>query len=271
MIIASEISRRRVNTVKRLLRKGKEEVLRVLRVDPTKGYIDLSKKAVKPDEIKEFKKFYSKSSAVHTIMKMLSLHTKKPINELYEQIAWPLYAKYGHAFDAFKILVQDESSFNNMGIKVEDEVKEELFKILKKRMEPQPVRIRADFKITCLTFEGIEGIKSALISGQSKGTEKIPITFKVIGSPLYECTVITPDKEEGFKVVESSIKEVERVIKEKGGNFLMRMNPKIIGEEEENMKEQLKMAEKENEESEEEENQEGIQADIENVKEDEKI
>lgn len=30
--------------------------------------------------------------------------------ELYKQIAWPLYKSYGHAFDAFKNMVQDDGA-----------------------------------------------------------------------------------------------------------------------------------------------------------------
>ena len=56
MILSGEITRKRVNFVNRLLRVGKEEVMRVLRVDTQKGFIDLSKKTVKPDEVDECKK-----------------------------------------------------------------------------------------------------------------------------------------------------------------------------------------------------------------------
>lgn len=29
------------------------------------------------------------------------------LEQLYSSIAWPLYKLYGHAFDAFKVMVQD--------------------------------------------------------------------------------------------------------------------------------------------------------------------
>ena len=32
------------------------------------------------------------------------------LQELYKQVAWPLYKLYGHAFEAFKQMVQDEGS-----------------------------------------------------------------------------------------------------------------------------------------------------------------
>ena len=102
MLLSSELSRKRVNYVKRLIKEGREEVLRVRRIDPQKGFFDLSKKSVKIEEIEEFKETYLKSKTVHGIMKLLSVKTQKPIEELYEMFCWPLYKKFGHAYIAFK-------------------------------------------------------------------------------------------------------------------------------------------------------------------------
>jgi translation initiation factor 2 subunit 1 len=32
------------------------------------------------------------------------------LQELYKQLAWPLYKGYGHAFEAFKNMVQDDGA-----------------------------------------------------------------------------------------------------------------------------------------------------------------
>ena len=50
----------------------------------------------KLEEIEEFKETYLKSKTVHGIMKLLSVKTQKPIEELYEMFCWPLYKKFGH-------------------------------------------------------------------------------------------------------------------------------------------------------------------------------
>eukprot|EP00920_Eleutheroschizon_duboscqi_P014219 GHVT01033120.1.p1 GENE.GHVT01033120.1~~GHVT01033120.1.p1 ORF type:complete len:135 (+),score=4.34 GHVT01033120.1:154-558(+) len=44
MILMSELSKRRFRSVNKLIRVGRHEVVLVIRVDPAKGYIDLSKK-----------------------------------------------------------------------------------------------------------------------------------------------------------------------------------------------------------------------------------
>lgn len=102
MILSSEMSRKRVKYVKKLVKEGREEVLRVIRVDTQQGYIDLSKKNVQMDEIEEFKEQYYKSKKVHEIMKILASKIKQDLEKTYQQIGWPLYKLHGHAYVAFK-------------------------------------------------------------------------------------------------------------------------------------------------------------------------
>jgi len=102
MILSSEMSRKRVKYVKKLVKEGREEVLRVIRVDTQQGYIDLSKKNVQMDEIEEFKEKYYRSKKVHEIIKILASKIKLDLEKTYQLIAWPLYKQYGHAYFAFK-------------------------------------------------------------------------------------------------------------------------------------------------------------------------
>jgi len=261
MLFSGEITLKRVNYINRLLSVGKEEVLRVLRVDTQKGFIDLSKKQVKADEIEECKKKFGKSKAVEGIVKLLSVHTKKSMESLYKTIIWPLYKKHEHAYDALKSLLNGDDKVLE-GLKITDEVKEELMKILKVRLVAQPVKIRSAFKLTCYMFDGIDAIKESLLNGEKKGNEHIPIKFRVIGSPLYECTISTINKNEGIEVMNEALQEVKKSIEAKGGNFLIDINPMVLGENEKSIGEQMKEGknkqEEEEEESEEEEHQEGI-------------
>lgn len=137
--------------------------------------------------------------------------------------------------------------------------------ILKVRMVPKPVKIRAEFKLTCFKFDGIEAIKAALIEGERLSTQEIPIKFKILGSPIYECSTETINKAEGLKLVGNALKAVETSIRLREGNFLLQTKPTILGEAaEKNIHEQMQQMQKpEIEEEEDEDHQEGIVADIE--------
>lgn len=169
MILLSELSRRRIRSVQKLIRVGRNEVVVVLRVDKEKGYIDLSKRRVSPEDIVKCEERYMKSKAVASILRHVAskipsvsgsaapdagdgialqkegahaidlpsekeskkaarkvrqvaahgedsaaagvegdeispgANEEERLEQLYEQIAWPLGKKYGHPYDAFKL------------------------------------------------------------------------------------------------------------------------------------------------------------------------
>lgn len=69
------------------------------------GYIDLSKRRVTPEDIIKCEEKYNKSKAVHSILRHVAEKNDLPLKELYEIIGWPLYKKFGHAYDAFKMAI----------------------------------------------------------------------------------------------------------------------------------------------------------------------
>ena len=124
MILLSELSRRRIRSINKLVRVNRTEIVMVIRVDKEKGtlvnqrrrnfarklttcagYIDLSKRRVSPEDIVKCEERYNKSKMVHSIMRHVAEKTLVPIEQLYESIAWPLNRKYGHAIDAFKLSI----------------------------------------------------------------------------------------------------------------------------------------------------------------------
>ena len=53
--------------------------------------------------MKEADEKYNKAKQVHSILRNVAEKVKIDLEKLYEDIGWPLYRKYEHAFDAFKI------------------------------------------------------------------------------------------------------------------------------------------------------------------------
>ena len=54
-------------------------------------------------------------------------------------------------------------------------IKEGLINEIKRRLTPNAVKIRADFEMSCFTYEGIDAIKAALREGLSISEEKCEI------------------------------------------------------------------------------------------------
>ena len=113
MILLSELTRRRIRSVNKLIRVGKQEVCMVLRVDREKGYIDLSKRRVSPEDVQKCDERFQRSKAVHSIVRHVSEVQHIDMEELYRMTAWPLYEKFGHAYEAFCAAITDADSIFN--------------------------------------------------------------------------------------------------------------------------------------------------------------
>lgn len=113
--------------------------------------------------------------------------------------------------------------------------------ILKVRMIPQPMKLRAEFKLNCVTFEGIDAMKAALLEGEKVSNDDMAIKFRIVASPTYECSLITIKKKEGLKLIEEALKVVEKTIKEKGGTYSLTTSPHVVEEEHEKEKKEKKL------------------------------
>merc|ERR1712232_1408084 len=72
MILLSELSRRRIRSINKLIRVGRDEVVVVLRVDKEKGYIDLSKRRVSQEDVAKLEERYNKAKGVHSVLRHLA-------------------------------------------------------------------------------------------------------------------------------------------------------------------------------------------------------
>lgn len=72
MILLSELSRRRIRSINKLIRVGRNECVVVLRVDKEKGYIDLSKRRVSKEEADKCEEKYQKARAVNSVLRHVS-------------------------------------------------------------------------------------------------------------------------------------------------------------------------------------------------------
>jgi len=208
MILLSELSRRRIRSINKLIRVGRQEVVMVLRVDPEKGYIDLSKRRVSPDDLALHEEKFNKSKTVHSIMRHVAETCGKDLEELYTQTAWPLYKKFGHAYDAFRVAVTDDASVF-AGMEVPPEVLEPLLKHIRRRLTPQPVKIRSDFELTCFNYEGVDAIKRALSESLKHGTEDMPIKMKLVAPPLYVMSTMSVDKDKGIAALAAALETIK--------------------------------------------------------------
>lgn len=229
MILLSELSRRRIRSVQKLIRVGRNEVVVVMRVDPDKGYIDLSKRRVSAEEVVKCEEQYEKGRAVDSILTQVAKRRNVPTESLYEQVAWPLQRKYGHAYEAFKLSIQEpEVVFGPF--EIEPDTLAELKHTIARRLTPKPVKVRADIEVRCFAYNGIEAIRKALKAGEALSTEAVPIKVRLVAPPLYVMSTTSTDKSAAIETMEKAVEAINQTITEEKGDMLVKMAPKVVSE-----------------------------------------
>lgn len=236
MILLSELSRRRIRSIHKLIRVGRNEIAMVVRVDEEKGYIDLSKRRVSPEDVAACEDKFKKANAVHGVLRHLADRKGLYLKELYEKIGWPLYRKFGHAYDAFKLaLAEGEAGVKDPfdDLDIPDGIKTELKTYIRRRLAPKPVKIRADVEVSCFTYEGIDAIREALFAGIACGGENTEIKVKLIAPPIYTLSTMTTEKDAGIALLKRAIDTIQESITPKGGKMDVKMAPKAVSTKEE--------------------------------------
>lgn len=158
MILLSELSRRRIRSIPKLIRVGRNEVVMVLRVDKEKGGCCAPSRAAalplpfahvrahaavwqatltcpsaacpprtlctpRSATTRQSRCGHGVSGAralaaphaaaaahaglqqVHSILRYVASTQNVALKDLYERVGWPMYRKFGHAYEAFKLAV----------------------------------------------------------------------------------------------------------------------------------------------------------------------
>lgn len=229
MIPLSELSRRRIRSIGSLVRVGSEDVAMVIRVSDDNKYFDLSKRRVSIEDVRATKERYNKTKIVTNIMQHIGFRTGAPVQDLLRRIVWPLARQYKHAFDAFDAYKSNLGAILNKKM-LPEATEEELdlaMKLVATRFVPDPVKILAKIQISCVAYEGVEAIRSALRAGLETSTKDAPISIQLIAPPLYVVHTTTVDKDKGRKGVEAALEAIQAKITSYGGSFQVETPPTI--------------------------------------------
>ena len=238
----SELQRRRIRSVKKVIKEGRQEIVQVLRVNRSKHFIDLSKKRVDADLIPKTEDRWNKSKAAHSIMRQVSVLSQKKysMKELYKAFGWQCAKDYGHLYDGFKFAMNNWDEFILKYPNIPKEVQPFLKKNIEKRLKPQIVTVRAKVELTCFTHEGVDAIKRALkhglkygeenntITSGSGGSEDLTLKIKLVAPPLFTVSVSTYEPQKGIKLVDDVVKEINKSITDSKGTMTIKQNAQII-------------------------------------------
>ena len=113
IILHSELSRKKFRSINTVIRAGNKEIMQVTMVDPSKRYINLSKKNLKPEDHENGGKKFVHHSMINSIVKFVAnspcesnnilsndkIHNEQSVGNntlrMYEDVVWPLIETCG--------------------------------------------------------------------------------------------------------------------------------------------------------------------------------
>jgi len=226
----SEISNKRLRqTPQKIFSIGKLEPMQVMKVDQIKGFIDLSRKGLKPEDKKACEEKFNKSKIVHNIVSHISSQLHSSLEDLYTTIVWPLSKldEYNHPLDVFQASLSIPELLDNLSIT--PEVKKVAVQLITKKLGSHPVKVQATVEVTCFTHEGIEAIVPALLAGENVGTSAEPIKIAVVATPLYSISTQrkVSEKDQAIDLLNRSIQEIKQEIEKRNGSLVVKTPPSI--------------------------------------------
>ena len=235
LMLLGELSRKRIRSIHKLVRIGVTEAVMVIRIDPVKGYVDLSKKRITVDDITGCTARYHKAKLVDGILKRVAETFDYPLETLYAQVAWPLDKHYGTSYIGFRgILTSPDEVAAKWDSTLPLDIKQSLIQTICHRMASQSIKVCAYIDITCYE-RGIDAIKDALSQGVNIDSG---IQINLVASPTYTITTTSIDEVTGIDLVQQAIDAITIRIEEHGGILYVRQPPRGVGDYEKTWTEQ---------------------------------
>jgi len=244
MLLLSELSKRRIRSVSKLLRVGRTETCKVISADQDKAIIDLSKKSVDPEDAKKKAEQYARAKGVHGVMRHVAMTHNIAVEDLCEKVVWPLNKmphEFQDAYEAFKKHVNEEVNiwemvdFSQPGKDLSDiaeKLKADIEINLRRRLITHALRMRAKVDVSCFEFEGIDAIKAALAEGLRASTSDCEVKIKLISHPLFMLTCICQEKSLGMNTLDEAMEKIKKSIESAGGVFAVKSKPELVGQDE---------------------------------------
>lgn len=213
----SEISTSWVRNIRNHVREGQKLVLKVLRVNPEKKHIDLSRKRVtKRERIDKIFTFKHERKA-ENFLRITAEKLRKPLEEIMEKTAGPMEEAYGEIYTALEEASRHGSeALTKVGVPAD--IAQALAELAKEKIRPPLVEIKGVLQLTSTRPDGVKVIKKALQTAQKISTPKTAkIHIYTIAPPKYRLKVEAEDYKQAETILRKASETAIKTIAKAGG------------------------------------------------------
>lgn len=208
LIHISEISPGRIRNIRDYVKEGKMIVCKVIKIDRNSGNIDVSLRRVTEMQKRQKTDERKQEQKAENIIEGLAKEIKRPVKEVYDEIAKVLLPKYEMIQYAFEDVVEKKQSLESMGVK--KDYAEKLEELVKEKIKPKSVVVSGTIKIKSYAEDGITLVREALMAAE-KVSKSVKIRY--LGSGHYSISIEAKEYKEAEKILKKALEACENSIK----------------------------------------------------------
>ncbi|MEM1538863.1 MAG: translation initiation factor IF-2 subunit alpha [Candidatus Bathyarchaeia archaeon] len=207
LLHVSEVASSWIRNIRDFVREGQKVVLKVLRVDPEKGHIDLSLRRVTQREKIEKMLSWKMERKGEVLLRIVAEKAGLSLEEVYEKAGSLIEKEYG-LYEGFeKVAKEGIEVLTKIG--VPEDLANIFAEVAKERIRPPMVKVTGVVELRCLRSDGVRVIKEAFLN--AKKSEKIKgskVRFYVVAAPKY-CIEVLDDN---YKRAEAILQRIAETV-----------------------------------------------------------
>lgn len=210
MVHISEVARKWIHDIRDFVKEGQKVVALVMRIDKTRGHIELSLKRVSRNQAEEKMQEYKRELKAEKMLALVAKELGITKEQAWKEIGVLMQEKFGEIFKGFVAARDDPDMLVKKGIS--EKYAKAVRAVAEKALEIKEITIKGFLELACTAPNGIEIIKSALKEADKKGIE-----IKYISAPKYMLSLKTKNAKLGEKMLEEAARSAIALIEKSNG------------------------------------------------------
>lgn len=181
----SEVATGWVKYIRDHIREGQKIVARVLRVDTSKGQVDLSLKRINDHQRREKIQTWKNEQRAVKLLGLVAQSLGVEVEATHGMFAEDLVERYGSLFQAFEVASADTKKFQKEAGK--GPWVPAFLKVAQENLTPPHITVRGTLEVTDPSPDGLDHVREALLEAEKVDPEAITVQY--VGAPRYRVQV----------------------------------------------------------------------------------
>ena len=217
LLHVSEVASRWVRNIRDYVREGQKVVLKVLRVHPEKGQVDLSRRRVTKRDKKEKLLFWKKDRKAESLLRTAAEKLNISFEESYEKAGALIENAFGGLHEGLEKTAKDGVDVL-LDLGIDKELAVTLEEIAREKIQISLVNVKGILELQNPKPKGVLILKEALKHVKEVGvSEGVDVTVYLVSPPNYRIVVSADDYKSAESVLEKATNSALNFISKNDG------------------------------------------------------